>query len=159
LVIFSRPIIKNLITTDLGKLIEEVITFFDLNNYKKDIRINVSSEKDISQPKVDVNSFKQVIINIITNSVESIEEQGEIHIRLKNDLENKSVIIEISDNGKGIPDELLDQIFDPFFTLKEKGTGLGLSISHEIISAHNGSISFTNNKIKGVTCLISIPIQ
>ncbi|MCF8380052.1 MAG: hypothetical protein K9H49_10775 [Bacteroidales bacterium] len=159
LVIFSRPIIKNLSETDLGALIEEVISFFDLNNFKDDIRITLKSQKEIPRPKLDANSFKQVIINIITNSLESVDRKGEIHIELKHDFENNSVIVEISDNGNGIPDEFINKVFDPFFTLKDKGTGLGLSISHEIISAHNGSISFRKNSPKGVICIISIPIQ
>ncbi len=158
LVIFSSPIIKNLIATNLTKLIEEVIGFFDLKNINKNISIEIESEKYLPSALVDINSFKQVLINIITNSIESIESSGKIQIQLKKDLKNKSIIIEIIDDGKGIADDLLDKIFDPFFTLKEKGTGLGLTISHEIISAHNGSISFKKNKDKGVICTISLPI-
>ena len=159
LVIFSSPIIKNLIATNLTKLIEEVIGFFDLKSINKNIYIKIKSEKHLPSALIDVNSFKQVIINIITNSIESIEHSGNIQIQLKNDLKNKNIIIEIIDDGNGIQDDLLDKIFDPFFTLKEKGTGLGLTISHEIMSAHNGSIFFNNNKDKGVICTISLPIQ
>jgi len=108
--------------------------------------------------------LSQVFVNILGNAIDSIHEiqnQNEkavISIITK-EIENK-IVIEISDTGKGIPDETLQKLFDPFFTTKQvgKGTGLGMSISLSIIEAHNGTITAKNNSGKGATFRIEIPV-
>ena len=159
LVVFSRPIYKNLKPIRIDHTIEEIISLINYENSGKEIRINKKLLVDSPLVNADTNSLKQVLINIITNSIESIEERGEIMIETGFNEKESVVIIEISDNGKGIPDDILNNIFDPFFTSKETGTGLGLSISHEIIAAHGGSISFQKNKEKGTKCIITLPIS
>ena len=69
------------------------------------------------------------------------------------------IVIFISDTGVGIPSEIMDQLFNPFFTTKANGTGLGLSIVHRIIEEHKGRISITSEKAKGTTFQITLPIR
>ena len=69
------------------------------------------------------------------------------------------VFIEITDEGSGIPQEAIEEIFVPFFTLKESGVGLGLAISDQIIKAHNGEIILMNNDPGGVKCIIKLPVK
>lgn len=102
--------------------------------------------------------IQQVIMNLLTNSIQSITENGEIII--KTTANPKHVEISISDNGCGIPEEKLDKIFDPFFTTKERsnGTGLGLSICYGIIKRHNGSIEVKSEVNHGTTFKIKLPV-
>lgn len=159
LVVFSRPIYKNLKPTRVDQIIEEVLSLIDYGSVDKEIRINKKLLEDLPLINADSNSLKQLLLNILTNSIESIEESGEIFIETGFKEKDSKITVEISDTGKGIPDDILNNIFDPFFTSKETGTGLGLTISHEIIVAHGGDISFMKNNAKGTKCIITLPVQ
>ncbi len=101
----------------------------------------------------------QAFTNIIVNAVDAIAQHGTITIRTSEKQDN--VIIEISDTGAGMSDEVLSRIFEPFYTTKDpgKGTGLGLSITHEIIRKHEGEIRVFSKLGQGSTFIISIPIK
>lgn len=101
----------------------------------------------------------QAMLNILLNSVQSIDDQGTITINTK--IENKYIKITVSDSGCGIDEENLSKIFDPFFTTKEtgEGTGLGLSITYNILQEHNGSILCESVRGKGTTTIITLPIE
>ncbi|QOY51307.1 sensor histidine kinase [Candidatus Sulfurimonas baltica] len=118
------------------------------------------------------NEFKQVIINIVNNSKDAIlqcqnsdkEKVGHIEIKIKKI--NDEIIIAIEDNGDGIPLDIIDKIYEPYFTTKHKskGTGLGLNMSHQIITDHmNGTIvvynSTENNHDKGAIFIITLPVN
>lgn len=107
------------------------------------------------------NGFKQVAINILNNAQEAINSKGvkEGHIDIDVHVKDKRVFIEISDNGTGVPQEIIDQIFDPYFTTKHQsqGTGLGLYMSKQIIEHNmNGSLEVKNGK-EGAVFTITLP--
>jgi len=158
LVVFSRPIYKNLKPTRVDQVIEEMLSLFDYGSVDKEIGIRKKLLNDLPLINADPNSLKQLLLNILTNSIESIEERGEVFIETGYREEESQITIEISDTGKGIPDDILNNIFDPFFTSKETGTGLGLTISHEIVVAHGGNIYFEKNEGKGTKCIITLPV-
>lgn len=158
LVVFSRPIYKNLIPTHINQVIEEMVSLIDFESSGKKVLLKKKYYEGLPLINADPNSLKQLLINIITNSLESIDKSGEIVIETTFNKEKSMIAVEISDTGKGIPDDILGNIFDPFFTSKETGTGLGLSISHEIVTAHGGKISFQKNNGKGTRCIIWFPI-
>jgi signal transduction histidine kinase len=111
------------------------------------IKIPNTSELIIDIPANDVefvyDTEKLVVFdNLLRNAAEAIENKGTITIRV-DELENE-VIIEIEDSGPGVPDELLDKIFEPLFTTKQRGTGLGLASCKSIIEQHGGIISVKN---------------
>ena len=103
--------------------------------------------------------LSQVFMNILSNAIQAIEDKGIISIKTL--LSGKEAEIFISDTGKGIQNDKLDNIFDPFYTTKEvgKGTGLGLSISYGIIKDHNGNIDVESELGKGTRFKISIPVR
>ena len=114
---------------------------------------------DIPSINCDIQKLNQVFINILVNAVQAIEKQGTIKIKTYS--ENNSVIVQISDTGKGIPQKDINKIFDAFYTTKEpsKGTGLGLAISYKIIKEHNGVIEVKSEVGKGTTFTIKLPIN
>ena len=159
LVVFSRPIQKNLKMENINQLLEEVLSFIDLSDSKKQIAFRKQLCHEPPLIEMDRNSFRQVLINVLNNSVESIQdEEGIISIQSCFDPEKHMVSIEITDTGPGIPEDIMDKIFEPFFTSKESGAGLGLSISHEIVAAHKGTITFKNQKSGGLKCIITLPV-
>lgn len=108
-----------------------------------------SDNVKVNIPKTDVefvfdsDKIEVVFDNLLTNSIQAINDNGEITIRIK-DLENE-VEIEVEDSGDGVPDEIIPRIFEPLFTTKKKGTGLGLASCKSIVEQHGGSISVKNN--------------
>ena len=95
----------------------------------------------------DADMIEQVLINLVKNALESCQECPEPQVEIKafaDPLENNRVKVEIKDNGKGIPEEILDQIFVPFYTTKRHGSGIGLSLSRQIMRLHKGSLRVTN---------------
>ena len=113
------------------------------------------SNKSITVPGNE-GLLHQVFVNILTNSLQAIDDKGEIIVKTK--ISEKNIIIEITDNGIGIKEENISKITDPFFTTKDpgEGTGLGLSIAYSIIKKHNGSIVFNSEQNKGTTAIISL---
>ena len=91
----------------------------------------------------DYFQIQTVLTNIILNAVQSLVDKGEIVISGKKN--NNDTIIEISDSGKGVPEEHFENIFKHLFTTKQEGTGLGLSSCQTIIKSHNGTITYSNN--------------
>ena len=99
-------------------------------------------------------------MNILSNAVQAIENQGEIWITIKSTELNSEEAVEISirDSGIGMTQNIIDKVFDPFFSTKgQKGTGLGLSVIWGIIDNHNGSISVQSEINKGTTFSIRLP--
>jgi two-component system, NtrC family, sensor kinase len=113
-------------------------------------------------PKVQClpSQMKQVVMNLLVNAAHAIEgERGIITIRTK--AEGARVLMEIADNGSGIPEAIRTKVFDPFFTTKPvgKGTGLGLSLSYGIVQKHGGSIEIDSAVGVGTTFRISLPVE
>ena len=103
--------------------------------------------------------LNQVFMNILSNAIQAIDENGEIFIKTKS--EGSNVIIQIRDSGKGMTDEVQKRVFEPFYTTKGmgKGTGLGLSISYSIVEQHNGKINISSESSKGTEFIITLPVQ
>jgi PAS domain S-box-containing protein len=103
--------------------------------------------------------LNQVFMNILSNAIQAIDENGEIFIKTKS--EGSNVIIQIRDSGKGMTDKVQKRVFEPFYTTKGmgKGTGLGLSISYSIVEQHNGKIDISSEPSKGTEFIITLPVQ
>lgn len=112
----------------------------------------------LPQTKCYPQQLNQVVMNLLLNAAQAIEKQGEIYIKTWGD--NGSIMISVSDTGRGIPPENRDKIFEPFFTTKEvgKGTGLGLSIVYDIVKKHKGEITVESKINMGTTFTVKIPV-
>lgn len=142
---------------DIHRGIEDTLTLLIFN---PELKLNI--ERDFaSLPEIYCNpgQLNQVFLNILTNAIEATDRQG--LIRIKTRRENENVVIQIEDDGRGIPGEDLDKIFDPGYTTKGRGvgTGLGLSICFRIVSEHGGTIEVESEKGKGSTFTIRIPLR
>jgi two-component system, NtrC family, sensor histidine kinase HydH len=119
--------------------------------------VNAVSE-DLPVPSLDRDHFRQVLINVLQNAVEAIpsDRDGEVVIQAEAS-EGELLRIIISDNGIGIPNEIVGKIFEPLFTTKSKGTGLGLAIVAGMVKAHKGSIRVETAPGKGTRFTIELP--
>lgn len=153
---YAKPIELNLKPVNIKSLFDEVYQLFEDQAKQKGIRI-IKSYSDSIIINIDHDLIKQSLMNILQNAIDAVSYNGEVnlkYLKAKND-----AIIEISDNGAGMPDEQQKKVFDLYFTTKKDGNGLGLSISQKIISQHNGSIGVISKVNKGTTFKIILPIQ
>ena len=106
---------------------------------------------------VDADQIRQVFINIILNAQQAMSEGGHLDIRTRS--KEKYVEVEFTDTGSGIPESVMNKIFDPLFTTKAKGIGLGLSVCKSILEKHGGGIRVESEAGRGTTFVISLPTQ
>lgn len=139
---------------DLIRLIREVTALLETQANLNGILINTILPDNI-YIKGDQNQLKQVFINLIKNAVESMPNGGTVHLTVRET--DDSVIVEVEDEGEGIPEHVMKRIGEPFLTTKEKGTGLGLMVTFNIIENHNGTIEVDSKAEKGTTFKISFP--
>jgi signal transduction histidine kinase len=163
----SSEIIKGL--RSFSRLDDEACQFYDihegidsslvlLQNKIKDRNIKVRKDYgDFEGLECYPSKFNQVIMNILTNSIQAMEKGGDLFIQTVSSAIGVKIIIK--DNGLGMTPEVKEHIFEPFYTTKDvgKGTGLGLSISYGIIEKHNGHIDVISEPDKGTEFIISLP--
>ena len=136
----------------LQDFVEEVSTELSKHN----IQIHLKKESALPRLDIDRIKFKTVLFNLIRNSAEAIGKDGNITIRVY--FEDLSIIIKVTDDGPGIPEEYLASLFDPFVTHKQEGTGLGLAIIKNIIDAHGGTTSVDSTFGEGTTFTLRLPL-
>lgn len=141
---------------DMTLLLDEVYDSYKLLISNKKIKFSYNNKYESIYIWGDFNRLKQVFVNIIKNSIESIEASGIIKIDVL--VESNKVIILIEDNGIGMTEEELSNMKEMFYTTKKNGTGLGVALSNEIILAHNGELSYSSVKNKGTVCRIVLPM-
>ncbi len=156
---FSRSDQHDFKTCHVHKLLRETYTLIDHQMKIENIsfQTDFSASSDLIQ--CNANQIKQACIAILLNASEAVMEHGGIVIKTSNP-DEKTIKLEISDNGIGIPQEDIPHVFEPFFSTKEKasGIGLGLAIAHGIVQNHKGKIDVVSQVGKGTTVSITLPI-
>jgi signal transduction histidine kinase len=164
---FARPAQVNIKEQPANDLVEEAIMF--VKTRYKDKRIELTRTFHGNPTiKVDKNQILQVLVNLLNNAADALQEHGKVRvstgvaqseISTDGNGSRNSAVIEVSDNGPGIPAAVRGRLFDPFFTTKKEGTGLGLSISQKIVRDHGGTITVSSVEGKGTTFQISLPLK
>ncbi|MDA3899047.1 MAG: ATP-binding protein [Spirochaetes bacterium] len=151
---FSRPSPLIREYNNLNDVVKD--TYYLLKNVFQERKITPVLELEQKLPlvKSDFNQLKQVVLNLLQNAMDATPTGGKI--TLKTGLTETHIFIRIRDTGSGISDEVMDKIFDPFFTSKITGVGLGLAVVKKIVNDHNGEIVITNNPEGG--CQFSIEL-
>ncbi len=142
----------------INGLIENIILLVRNQTSFRNITIEKSLEPGLPDLLVDPDQIQQVFINIILNAAEAMTRGGELTIRTARSADGGSIVVSFADTGPGIPEEVRERIFDPFYTTKEHGTGLGLSISYGIVEQHGGDIRVESVPGSGSTFVILLPI-
>ena len=148
---------------DLSEIVEQTARFLDHRARKQGVKI-VESHQGTLYVDADPNQLKQVFLNLILNALQALAKEGTI--RLETTVEGvgepgsrPAARIRIIDDGPGIPEEVLRNVLDPFFTTKSDGTGLGLSICHNIIEQHSGRLDIKSEVGQGTTVSIVLPLS
>ena len=119
------------------------------------VRLQIDVEPDSLEVQADRQLLDQVLVNLVKNAAEAVCEGDAAEMWLSARLNFGKVLLSVRDNGSGIPDEALDQIFIPFFTTKRDGSGIGLSLCRQIMTAHGGEITVDSDS-EGTTVSLII---
>ena len=141
---------------DLNALVQETCQRLEPAIQEKGITLRLELDHDLPQVRFDPVHFRQVILNIAKNGIEAMPKGGTLS--MVSGRQAGRVFVQISDTGEGIPPEILEKIFQPFFSTKPKGSGLGLTISQKIMEAHQGAITIESEPHQGtrVTCSLKV---
>jgi two-component system, cell cycle sensor histidine kinase and response regulator CckA len=148
-----------IIQVDIEDFLDRILEHMNIDN----THLTITREAKAPLPRIlgDSRVLRQVFVNLINNAVDALEGRMDAKLWIRTALENKMVIIEVEDNGIGIPDAIIDKIFEPLFTTKEskKGIGLGLSLCHDFIGSMGGTIKVESKPGFGTTFAVSLPIN
>jgi two-component system nitrogen regulation sensor histidine kinase NtrY len=122
---------------------------------RKGIQLEVIVQADLQAIAIDRGLVEQVLINLLTNSIHALSDRDQPIIRIKAWSEPGKVIIEVNDNGHGIPEKELSHIFVPFYSTRKAGSGIGLSLSKQIMSLHGGTIRVSSKAGEGTSFLLN----
>lgn len=156
--LLSKPRHIQLKTVKIEKILNEILPIIRSEAIYHNIEVKVEKKRDLfASIQADGELLKQVILNLCKNAIEAMGDGGKLVIRLTCLESEDFCLIEIIDNGPGIPDQLKEKIFEPFFTTKENGTGLGLSICQQILREIGGSIKVDSDHM-GTKFSVALPV-
>ena len=171
----AARIVRNLLTfarkrqttramVDLNQVIRETLALRAYEQRVSNITVIDALAAGLPQVFADGYQIQQVLLNLVINAEQamlSANGRGILVVRTWHDADQESVILEINDDGPGIPDELQPKIFDPFFTTKEvgQGTGLGLTVAYAIVQEHGGRIRLESRPHAGASFYVEVPVS
>ena len=164
---FAKPSRPEQDFVDIEKIIESVQLLLVSRMKKRKIEFKSNYEAELPKVFVDESQIEQVIVNLLLNAMDSIENAGEIFVstrlsKIKSESKDKTeqemVLVQIQDTGEGIEDEIIEKIFNPFFTTKSEGVGMGLAISSRLVEENGGRLEVNSELGKGSSFLLFLPI-
>ncbi len=154
---YSRPTHLIYKRAGINKIIEDTMHFVHLQNRDSHIEVIKDYDENIPEILMDSKQIKQVIINLLSNSIQAMPDGGKLTIRTR--LKPEELEIKIIDTGQGIDPKDLERIFTPFFTTKARGVGLGLSIVSNIVQKHSGFVEVKSVLDEGTGFTVRLPIH
>lgn len=145
---------------EVNKAVRNAVRLASATLVKSKTVIETELASDLPLLRANLQNLEQVVLNLIINALESIRhEHGMVQIATSFRDQDKSIVIKVSDNGRGVNPKVAENIFDPFVTDRQAagGTGLGLSVTYNLVKAHDGDIMFKSKPGKGTTFIISLP--
>jgi signal transduction histidine kinase len=168
---FVRPIRLQVEQTDVGDVIRQAMTLAENKAKRGGVAVEFDVASELPMIGGDHHQLCQVFTNLLTNAFEALDGRGRIVISATADAieqdpafaheapaPTRVVVVEVADDGPGIPAELNDRIFDPFFTTKPQGSGLGLPIVRKIVDAHDGRIDLSSVPGSGTRFRVTLPV-
>ena len=160
---FARPSEPQFAEITVEQTLREAQALLAPQLAKRQIQLAVEASPPL-RIRVDPQQLKQVLINLVQNAADACGERGSIRLRVRRDaamLDGRTqavAVLEVQDDGKGIPPEIQNRLFDPFFSTKDTGTGLGLSIAARIVEKHGGALQYQTQVNRGTTFGVVLPL-
>jgi len=158
---FSRPMELHLREHDLRGVVGVVMELTSAEMHENRVRVVVDAPKDSLMVRVDAQLMQQALLNLMLNAMQAMPEGGAMVVRLRR--EHQFAVVEVIDEGEGIPPELLPRIFELYFTTKPKGSGIGLAMTYRILQLHGGAMVVRSNADpnsveRGTTFTFRLPV-
>jgi signal transduction histidine kinase len=159
---FSRPMDLALHEQDLRRVVDQTIELAGAELKEHGVRIESDAPLVAVPVRVDAELMRQALLNLLLNAMQAMPSGGVVRVSVRRD--QRLAIVEIEDNGVGIPTALLPRIFDLYFTTKPKGSGIGLAMTYRILQLHGGAMEVrsdanTTSSERGTTFTLRIPIS
>ncbi len=155
---FAKPLVVEKKEVDIREMIDHSLKLVHHDLEQKGIKTEVDIDTAKALIHTDGDRMNQVLLNLYINAVAALEKGGILAVSVKDTDQKGWMEIRVKDNGAGIDEASLDQIFDPYFTSRPTGTGLGLSIVHRIIENLGGAIRVESKKGAGACFIINLPV-
>ena len=171
----AAKIVRNLLTfarkrhttramVDVNQIVRETLALRSYEQSLANIAVIEALAAGLPLAFADPHQFQQVLLNLIINAEQAMigaNGRGMLVVRTWHDLDGDAVVLEVNDDGPGVPEDVQPRIFDPFFTTKEvgKGTGLGLTVAYAIVQEHGGRISVRSDPGAGASFFVSLPVS
>jgi signal transduction histidine kinase len=167
---FVRPVRLQVERTDLVEVLQQSVSMAESKVPRRDVVVTVNTQPGLPMIESDHHQLLQVFTNLVANAFEALGGKGSITISaVTSAIEadpafaglhppTPAVLVEVADDGPGIPEDLTDRIFNPFFTTKVTGTGLGLAIVRKIVDAHDGRIDLNSSPDTGTRFRVTLPV-
>jgi PAS domain S-box-containing protein len=144
---------------DVNEVVAESVALVAVTLRKSGVRLATTLAEGLPRCRADARLIEQLLVNLVTNATQALESQeGDKAVEIATGAEGNVVVITVGDSGPGVPAELREKIFEPFFTMKSAGTGLGLSISRRIVSEHGGSLEVGTSRLGGAEFRVLLPV-
>lgn len=162
---FSKPNQQRMRLTNVNLCVKDAVDLSVVTIRKSGITMDVYLDEGLPESYMDCQLIEQVVLNLITNAREELLEcQGEKHLEIRTALRShyngeQFIVITVADSGPGVPVDVRNKIFDPFYTTKQYGSGIGLSICHRIISDHGGFLSIATSRWGGARFTAEFPVK
>ena len=159
LLFFGKPSPPELIYADINAILKKTVVFASQYKGVRHIEKKLELRDELPLVYVDPKQIQQVFLNVILNAFQAMPQGGVLSLHTCSIVKDSKLYVRtiIADTGSGIPAQVLEKLFTPFFTTKAQGTGLGLAICHKIISQHNGTISVVSEADRGTEFTIDLP--
>lgn len=154
---FAKPPKPQFAAVDINRLLDTIMALSLKNPLFSSILVKKEFEEGLPEIMADSMQLQQVFLNLLLNAGESMTDGGILTVKTSSEQGSGFVHVTISDTGKGIPEEAIQKIFNPFFTTRPKGTGLGLAITRRLVEQHGGKIRATNNADRGASFIVALP--
>jgi signal transduction histidine kinase len=156
---FSRDREPQKVTTSINDIIEKSLCILKNELQLHHISVEKHLNREIPDFAIDMSLMQQVFVNLFLNAMEAVQSNGVIAVSTQMGDDGKTVQVHVEDTGCGIPVEIIDKVFDPFFSTKPQGTGLGLAVSYGIVQKHGGSIRVASNPGEGARFTVELPLS
>jgi signal transduction histidine kinase len=167
---FVRPVRLQMERTDLSDVLQQAVTMAESKARRGEVKVTMHVERELPEIEGDHHQLSQVFTNLVANAFEALDGTGHITISASpSTIEadpafvgvlppTPAVMVDVADDGPGVPADVTDKIFNPFFTTKVTGTGLGLAIVRKIVDAHDGRIDVSSAPDTGTRFRVTLPV-
>jgi signal transduction histidine kinase len=156
LVDFNRPLELRLSDFDLRRLVEDVVLLSAPDAGRHGVKVDPHLGSEALPVRADHDLIKQALLNVVLNGVQAMSEGGVLRVNARP--QDGAAVIEVQDQGGGIPPEVQDKVFNLYFTTKKTGSGIGLAMSYRVLQLHNGAIDFVTEVGRGTTFRLVLPL-